>query len=49
MIKYLITLSCLLAACSRPSNEMEQMTHQVLKAKQGVEIDVKPIEKPTQK
>jgi hypothetical protein len=47
MKKYMIGLSLLiLGACtSKPSNEMELMTKDVLKSKQGVEIDVKPIPK----
>jgi hypothetical protein len=44
-MKYLIIL-VLLASCSpRPSNEMEEMTRDVLKSKQGIEIDVKPLPK----
>lgn len=46
-MKYLIMLALLAACASRPSNEMESMTRDVLKSHQGVEIDVKPL--PNQK
>jgi hypothetical protein len=44
-MKYFLTL-CILAGCSHaPSNEMEDMTRDVLKAKRGIEIQVFPMEK----
>lgn len=49
-MKYLTILCLLLSSCSaRPSNEMEQMTHEVLKEKQGIEIKVFPIPKTNSK
>jgi hypothetical protein len=44
-MKYLFALVLLTACASKPSNEMEEMTKTVLKSKQGIEIDVKPIPK----
>ena len=45
-MKYIIPLFVLVSSCSiKPSNEMEQMTESILKHKQGIEIDVKPIPK----
>ncbi len=40
-----ILIFFLFACGSKPSNEMEEMTRDVLKSKQGIEIDVKPIPK----
>lgn len=44
-MKYLFLLTLLVSCASKPSNEMEEMTRDVLKSKQGIEIDVKPIAK----
>jgi hypothetical protein len=44
-MKYLLALLFLSSCYSRSSNEMENMTKDVLKAKEGVEIDVKPLPK----
>lgn len=44
-MKYFIFFVVLFACNARPSNEIESMTRDVLKQKQGVEIDVKPIPK----
>jgi hypothetical protein len=46
-MKYLILLIVVTSCAAKPSNEMESMTRDVLKAKTGVEIDVKPL--PNQK
>jgi hypothetical protein len=44
-MKYFILMALLASCAPRPSNEMEAMTRDVLKAKSGIEIDVKPIPK----
>lgn len=44
-MKYVVCLLLLSACGSRPSNEMEVMSKDVLKAKTGIEIDVKPLPK----
>jgi hypothetical protein len=48
MIKILVSLFFLstLSSCgAKASNEMEEMSRDVLKSKQGIEIDVKPLPK----
>lgn len=44
-MKYLIYVLLLGGCASKPSNEMEAMTHEVLKAKQGVDIQINPLPK----
>lgn len=44
-MKYLFLIMLFCSCSSRSSNEIEDMTHDVLKAKQGIEIDVKPLPK----
>ena len=44
-MKYILALVILSACAAKPSNEMEEMTRDVLKSKTGIEIDVKPIAK----
>lgn len=44
-MKYLFLIMLFCSCSSRASNEMEDMTRDVLKAKQGIEIDVKPLPK----
>jgi hypothetical protein len=41
----LIILVYLSACAAKPSNEMEEMSRDVLKAHQGIEIEIKPIPK----
>lgn len=47
----MLTLTIILYRCSpyQRSNELQSITHEVLKDKHGVEIDVKPIDKTAQK
>lgn len=42
---YFILISLLLSGCAQKSFELEQISADVLKNKQGVEIDVKPLPK----
>lgn len=35
----------LIACCSKSSNEMEEMSKDILKAHQGVDIEIKPLPK----
>lgn len=44
-MKYVISLLILSACSTHSPMEMEEMTRDVLKAKQGIEIDVKPLPK----
>ena len=47
-IAYAWLISLFLIACTaKPSNEMEEMTRDVLKSKTGVEIEIKPLPKDT--
>lgn len=41
----LLSLSILTACAAKASNELEDISKDVLKYKQGIEIDVKPISK----
>ena len=45
LIKYIIPIIILSSCQGRQSNEMEEMSRDVLKSKQGIEIDFKPIAK----
>lgn len=46
MISIFLYSFLLLAGCaSKPSNEMEEMSRDVLKAHQGIEIEIKPLPK----
>ncbi len=46
MISIVFYTCLLIAGCaSKPSNEMEEMSRDVLKAHQGIEIEIKPIPK----
>jgi hypothetical protein len=44
-MKYFLFAISLLAGCSHKEFELEQIGEDVLKAKQGLEIDIKPIPK----
>jgi hypothetical protein len=48
-MRYLAILFLLAACATRPSNEMEAISQDVLKAKQGIEIDIKPLPKDVAK
>ena len=45
MIKYILILFLLSSCYHRSSNELEEMSEDVLKAKQGIDIEIKPIPK----
>lgn len=46
MISIIFYISLFIAGCAaKPSNEMEEMSRDVLKAHQGIEIEIKPIPK----
>lgn len=44
-MKYFIALFLLSGCASKPSNEIEALSSDVLKHGQGIEIDVKPLPK----
>lgn len=41
----LIPIFILASSCSKPSNELEAISQDVLKQKQGIDIQIKPIPK----
>lgn len=45
MILKILILSLLIGCAAKPSNEMEEMSRDALKAHQGIEIEIKPIPK----
>lgn len=42
-MKYIIFFLIFSSCCAKASNEMEEMTRDVLKSKSGVDIEVRPI------
>jgi hypothetical protein len=45
-MNYLLAFFLLISGCaSKPSNEMEEMSRDVLKAKEGIEIKIFPLPK----
>lgn len=45
MVKYILFLTLLGACAPKASNEMELMTKDVLKAKEGIDIQMRPLPK----